>query len=571
MSIPLSDGLFFRRPRAMVRLAVLTVLALPPPALAVTMPSEVEPSRIQPGVEAPPEPSLGAPEGALPALPARPPLPPATQKVHFVLKAVVIEGATVYTQAQLKPLYANDLGKSIPISEAEAIANRISARYRSDGYVLSQAILPRQDVRSGTLHIRVAEGFVDRVIIEGDEGGDTRGLLEEYGTHIASERPLTIDTLERYLLLMNDLPGITARSTLKPSPDTFGAADLVVTVTRKPWDASLSADNRLTRYLGSFQQTALLAENSLAGLDERTQVQVGSAVPIRAMRLFNVQHQEQLDSDGTQLTVNASQTRTQPGLTLSALDMESIADDLQFTIQHPFIRLRSETLATRVTFDYNNTDTTVLGGTPLNDDHVRALRLGGNYTFADPWQGTNLIDMQASRGLDLFDADVPITVRSQPAAPVNYTKLDVNASRIQPLPDNFSLFGAVSAQAAADPLLAAEQFSLGGAAFGSAYDPGALAGDNGAAVRTELRHDYAISGPLPITYQAYGFYDLGGIWDKTKTPDKSSLASGGVGLRFNIMPHVSGSTEMAIPLTRNAGLLINDHTPRLFFSLQATW
>jgi hypothetical protein len=52
------------------RLLALGVAALPPiPALAVVVPSEVEPSRIAPGITGPAEPNLNAPGEALPVLP----------------------------------------------------------------------------------------------------------------------------------------------------------------------------------------------------------------------------------------------------------------------------------------------------------------------------------------------------------------------------------------------------------------------------------------------------------------------------------------------------------------------
>ena len=133
--------------------------------------------------------------------------------------------------------------------------------------------------------------------------------------------------------------------------------------------------------------------------------------------------------------------------------------------------------------------------------------------------------MQASRGLNVFNPTASGDLRSQPAAPGDFTKVNLDASRIQALPMGFTAFTALSAQVSADPLLAAEQFALGGPAFGSAYDPGAVAGDQGAAARAELRYGGEMAGRFPPSYQAYGFYDVGAVWDKTKTPDKSSLAS----------------------------------------------
>ena len=554
--------------------ALMAAAFLPVPTLAANIPSAVEPSHITPLIEGPREPELSAPGESLPVFPksVELPPPPTTENVRFILSAVKIEGATLYTPEQLRPYYAKSLGKIVPVAEAQAIANRITSRYRNDGYILSQAVVPRQDLGYGILHIRVVEGFVDRIIVEGDgKDADKRGMVEEYGAKIAHDRPLKIATLERYLLLMNELPGLSARAVLQPSADNFGAASLVVTLSRKRVDASLATGNRVTPYLGSLQQTATLAVNSLAGLDERTQMQASVATPERAMHLFGVQHEEQLDSEGTKLSVSASQTQTRPGLTLAPLQLEAVSKDVQFLVQHPFILLRRESLTGRIAFDYRNTDTTVFGNTVLSDDRVRALRVGGNYTFADRWRGASLIDAEASHGLNVMGASAPGDLRSNLNAPADFSKLNVDVSRTQPLQGNYSLFTALSAQLSADPLLAAEQFSVGGPAFGSAYDPGALAGDQGAAARAELRYDSELSGRVPLTYQAYGFYDLGAVWDRTKTPPKNSLASAGLGLRFGLTPHLSGTTELAVPLTKKAGLISEGHTPRVFFTLQATY
>ena len=103
----------------------------------------------------------------------------------------------MYTQEQLKPLTRTACTRLCPSPRAQAIANRITARYRNDGYILSQAVVPRQDLRDGTLHIRVVEGFVNRVTVEGDgKDADSRGLVERYGQKITQDRPLKMKTLE---------------------------------------------------------------------------------------------------------------------------------------------------------------------------------------------------------------------------------------------------------------------------------------------------------------------------------------------------------------------------------------
>src|SRR6185437_10297723 len=105
------------------------------------------------------------------------------------------------------------------------------------------------------------EGFIARVVFDGEASGQMR----RYGDQITQERTMNIATLERYVLLMNDLPGVHAESLLQPSPDTFGAAELVLKVERRPVNASLTADNRGSKYNGPQEYNGMMAQNALLG------------------------------------------------------------------------------------------------------------------------------------------------------------------------------------------------------------------------------------------------------------------------------------------------------------------
>src|SRR5690606_33051776 len=125
-----------------------------------------------------------------------------------------------------------------------------------------------------------------------------------------------------------------------------------------------------------------------------------------------------------------------------------------------------------------------------------------------------------------------------------FTKLNLDLTRTQSLPNNFSLYAAASGQYAFQPLLAAEQYSLGGIGFGRAYDPAELSGDHAAAAKLEIRYGQAIDDPLMESYQVYGFYDIGRVWYRQSpgNTDKS-LSSLGAGVRTNFSEHLSGNLE----------------------------
>lgn len=532
-------------------------------AWAQALPSSVDPSKLQESFGTLERKPKLEPKGApiVPSIPAKP-LSEAAKAVHFTVKSVVVEGATVYTHEQLLPLYANLIGHSITLADAQAAAEKITARYRQDGYILSQAILPKQDI-TDSLTIQVVEGYIAKVTIKGD-AKDQTALMRRYADRIMAEKPATMHTIERYMLLMNDLPGVTAQSTLMPSPDAFGAAEMIITISRKTVDGNLSIDNRGTKYIGPMQYSASAAFNSLFGLDERTVVRAVTTSPTRELRFIDATHEEQLDDDGTRLLLSGSFAHTAPRYTLTPLDIDGDMLFLQAKLEHPFIRSREENLLAHVAFDYRNTDTDSAHA-DLSNDRLRTLRLGGDYSFIDRFEGSNQLGLEASQGINILHASGNDPHRSN-TGQSDFTKFNLDVSHTQPLNDMFSLFTAVSGQYALDTLLPAEQFALGGPSYGSAYDPAELSGDHGAAFRAELRYSEAPTLRYLNAFQLYCFYDLGAIWDRGVPNSKSSLASAGTGIRANLTSYASGSAELAVPLTREVSTE-HDNAPRLFMGL----
>ncbi len=132
-------------------------------------------------------------------------------ELSLVLESVAVEGSTVYPAEDLASLWEGRLGRKIALAEVFGIVDAITARYRNDGYILSRAILPPQTIEDGAVKIRIVEGYIDDVRFEGEVRGD-RALLDAYAAKIKGSRPLSIAHLERYLLLIDDLPGLSSEA-----------------------------------------------------------------------------------------------------------------------------------------------------------------------------------------------------------------------------------------------------------------------------------------------------------------------------------------------------------------------
>lgn len=494
-------------------------------------------------------------------------------KKRFTLKSVAVTGNTVYNQQQLSSAWDGQAGKEISMLDAQGIARQITDRYRASGYLLSQAVV--QGVDGGTLKIRVVEGYIANVTFQGDIKGDKgRRLLESYAANLKSKRPVQLADLERYLLLMDDLPGATAKGLVRPSA-TAGAADLVVTLSHKTYEASYTLDNRGTDTVGRNQHTATVAANSIFGMYDRTLFRFITTSPMNELHFFDLRHEQQLSDEGTRLLLNASYSTAHPGDFLTPLDIDSSSYFLQAELRHPFSRSRAENLTGRFIVDARSSETDALDS-QINDDRLRVARVGGAWDFADTFSGVNLFDVEIAQGIDIFNATDEGTAQTSRQTRTNgetdFTKVTLDITRTQPLPaPGFSVYTALASQYSFSRLLAAEQFAIGGASYGRAYDPSEVTGDHGVAAKAELRYGQALNDPYVHSYQVYGFYDIGRTWLKNAGAggnDKMSLSSAGAGLRVNFSEHLSGNAEVAVPLTKDPSNRSSEGKghPRLFFS-----
>lgn len=534
-------------------------------ATAQQLPPQADPGQIQrrfekrEEIKPTPKPVIQTP--ALPSTSA------ADSGITLTLQSVDVQGVTIYNTSEIEAFYAGKLGQKTTLGEVQAIANAITLKYRADGYVLSQAVLPAQKIDDGRVTIQVVEGYVENVVVEGEPS--KRKLIERYTSKIEGNRPLNINTLERYLLLANDLPGISALAVLRPSATTVGAADVVITVQEDKFEGSVGVDNRGTDFIGPVQFTTMLTGNNLLGLYDRTTVRSVMASDTNELRFFDLHHEEQIGSEGTKLLGVVSYSDTEPGSTLDELDVEGTSFAFSMGASHPFLRTRNENLTLRGNFDFRDTQTDILG-LDFSEDKIRALRVGVEYDRGDSWNGVNLVSLGLSQGLDFWNATGPGIMRSRADGEEDFTKMNMDLSRLQTIDDNWSVLASATGQYSWDPLLSAEEFTVGGAAFGQAYDPSELAGDHGAAARLELRYSRYAGLEYFKSYQAYSYYDLGAVWQEesqiTTSSDRNSLASAGLGLRFNLTDTVSGDTQVGFPLTRDVATNGNQ-SPNVYFRL----
>jgi len=487
--------------------------------------------------------------------------------VRFRLTEVSIEGATVFSNRELITFFDEYINTEISISRALDIAARMTAFYRNEGYILSRVVVPAQAIENGVLTLVVVEGYIGSVTIDGDISSGKR-LLSRLGDKITASRPLKANVLERYILLANDLPGVTARAVLQAAQEP-GATDLTIVVTQNKARQFLSVNNRGSRFNGPVQAQVGAEFNSLLGGHNKTGLRLVGATQLSEFKLAEIRHDHHFGAEGTHMSLVARYSKSQPGASLADLDIESTSASGQVSIIHPVIRSRAKSLFVRGGVRLRNTETDVLG-THYTEDRTRVAFAGVAYDFVDGLGGINLIDIEVSQGLDVLDATQTGDVeQSRSDAETSFTKANASIMRLQKIAPKVSLLLDVSGQFTSDGLVASEEMAIGGGTYGRAFDPSEITGDRAVAARMELRYDGTVSSIIMNRYQLFVFADYGAVWNKVSGSYlREDLGSIGGGVRINFNRHLSAHFELALPYEKTDGYEERwGNSPRGFFGV----
>lgn len=471
--------------------------------------------------------------------------------IRFVLENLTIQGLSALPASELEPFYADLVGTEISVAQLFDIAARMSAFYRNRGYILSRVTVPAQEVTDGAVILTAVEGYIHKVTVEGDMMF-AAGKLARLGNKITQSRPLLAKDLERYMLLANDIPGVKASAVLQAS-DQPGATDLTIVVSQDRAEVFSSVNNRGSRFNGPVQGQVGAYFNGLFGGGSRTGVRAIGAAQISEFRLYEVAHLQVLGSEGTTLQLVGRRTFSEPGSSLSDLEIEANSIFGRVVLQHPLIRSRARSLYVRAALDIRDTETDILGQA-FSEDRIRVARLGATFDFVDRLDGINLLDVEVSRGLDIFNASrTRDPFQSRADAETGFVKVNASVTRLQRIVPKVSLLLDTAGQFTSDGLVAAEEFALGGGQFGRAFDPSEISGDRGVAGRAELRYDGTSNMRWLEKYQLYVFGDYGVVWNQQNGSYQSvDIGSAGGGLRLTLNENISAYVELAAPFEKTA-------------------
>jgi hemolysin activation/secretion protein len=452
----------------------------------------------------------------------------------------------------------------VPVAQVEAARAALLSLYRDAGYTFTtvDAVL-RSD---GTLHFVVGESQVTEVLLDGDVGPAGAQVLR-FLEHLKSVRPLDVASLERWLLLAKEIPGIAIQPVLRPAGTGAGALTLVARVERQAISGSITADNRAAPLTGPEEALATVQFNSFTSLGERTELSIFGAA--RASQIFGQASTEfYAGGSGLRIRLYAGHGFAQPSGVLRGIGYLGETTVAGVGATYPLIRRRAYSLTLDAAFDAIESDADIdaFGGgtTRLSHDGLRVVRLGATGAAYDTFlglarPGANQLVLRLSQGLDAFGAGST----SRAGVNVGFTKVTFDATRVQTLFSpwegaSVALQGTLAGQWSDDILPLAEKFYLGGARLGRGFYAGQVTGDKALGASAELQLTTSIATtlfgrPAQLQPTLYTFYDWGQSWENLAADANRRLASFGLGARVAINDRIELQLEGVHRETRQPG------------------
>jgi hemolysin activation/secretion protein len=555
---------------AMVSVSFAAVAQAIPPGAQIVPPSD-QPGRERERFERPAVP-LAQPGGPTITVPGTE-APPGAAQTFLVIRQIHVTGASVYTTAQFAELYADLVGQKVSLQQVYDLAGRITAKYGGDGYVLSRAIVPVQelDPNGAVVRIQVVEGYIETVEWPPQLAG-YRDFFTYYAYKITAERPVNIRTIERYLLLAGDLPGLKFKNSIKPHPTKVGAAILVVEVTQqKPLDFFGRTDNRGTHARGPLEYLGSFTANNWLRLHEAITVTAAGAYQTQELQYYSAIYRQTLTAEGLTYFLTGSYGFGRPDLGIGQqfLLYKTKSLYLESGLSYPIIRARERNLSVAgliFASDDNGAFFDMPDVPPSTLDRLRGFRLRAEGDSADSTGGINQFFFVFSQGIEgLGSTQNGYDLASRAFGRVDFTKMELTLSRLQPLFDQFSVLVAAYGQYALTPLLVSELCGYGGRVFGRAFDPSQFVSDTCIEVLAELRYDIPLQFKGLTQSQLYGFMDHGWLHNIAPVPGTFAnvdAASVGAGLRLGWLNAITADLQVA-QAVQGTGLLNTGPVPGL--------
>jgi len=502
---------------------------------------------------------------------------------RIVVKRFDVQGNQSLSQAQIDTALAPFLGEFDNLAALQSAAAALQAVYHRSGRLITQVVLPAQDISEGTVILKVIEGRISNVAVIGNQRLSNENILASLPVLRAGES-IDLHDLNAALQLANENPSRRLAVNFRPDKSV---GDIIANVRVQEAEAqryTLGLNDTGNENTGdlrlnlAWQNTNVMQKDHVATLqytlapDDLDAVSIiggGYRIPFYRQRLL-------LDLVGAYSNVSSGSVPVPSGTLDFAGKGVVLGGQLTrllpavLKLQHrATLSIYQRRYKNECSISVNNNSNACIGGSDV-DYTTQPLALGYSGKWTQPKRQFNF-SLSASYNLpggpngSATDFDA-----ARLGADNRYLIWRAGADATQQLPRDWQLRALFEGQYVNEPLVSGEQFGLGGADSLRGFDERAVTGDRGWRAGLELfGPDLGAKSGLdglalrPVVFLEGG--QMSRLNPQAGDIAQQTLSSAGLGMRLGYAGKLSAQIDWGRVI--NGGGTVDDGGSRFHFNL----
>lgn len=493
------------------------------------------------------------------------------------IEKIRVQGYTIFSNREIEEIIKPYRGKQLDFDRLRNITEAITQLYVSRGYITSGAYLPEQEIVDGTIDVRVVEGQLEDLKIEGLkhlQANYVRSFISSTDTLKTSnpdleQSPLNIKDIEEELNLLKRDPSIeNVEAELVRGTAPNLSVLLIEIEETSSYEAKLSFDNYRSPSVGEYQGTIETSYRNLIGVSDRAFAQYNLTEGFDA---YSIGYAIPVNSRNGTLSFEYRNGDSKIIEDFEEVNIRAEADTISLRYRQPIVYSSQREVAFGLAFERQSSETSILDDRPFSftadpeqtDSVTSVVKLTGDWIERSS-SSVFGISSELNFGLDVFDATVnkntPDGLFFSWLGQAQWTKA-LNQDR------DLLFVTRLITQLSPDSLLPLEQFTLGGVGTVRGYRQNQEVGDNAVVGTIEVYLPLAGDRLSDNKLNLIPFFDGGTVWDNN-SDEAEALASLGIGLDWQFKELLSLRVDWGLPLinTSDRGDSLQDNG--FSFSLQ---
>ena len=493
------------------------------------------------------------------------------------IEKIRVQGYTVFSDLEIEAIIKPYRGKQLNFDQLRNITEAITEFYVSRGYITSGAYLPEQEIIDGTIDVRVVEGQLEDLKIEGLknlQANYVRSFISSTNTSKTfntelKQFPLNIKNIEEELNLLKRDPSIENIEAELVRGTAPNLSVLLIEVEEtSPYEAKLSFDNYRSPSVGELQGTIETGYRNLLGVSDRAFAQYNLTEGFDA---YSVGYAIPVNSENATVSFEYRNGDSKIIEDFEEVNIRAEADTISLRYRQPIVYKSQREVAFGLAFERQSSETFILDDQPFSftadpeqtNSVTSVVKLTGDWIERSSSSVLG-ISSELNFGLDVFDATVnentPDGLFFSWLGQAQWTKA-LNQDR------DLLFITRLITQLSPDSLLPLEQFTLGGVGTVRGYHQNQEVGDNAVVGTIEVYVPLAGDRLGDNKLNLIPFFDGGTVWDNN-SDEAEALASLGIGLDWQFKEFLSLRVDWGLPLinTSDRGESLQDNG--FSFSLQ---